>query len=143
MAKKITVIDRQSLDALRPQLEAILAPAAKKLGLAVSFGGGTFGGATGSLKLQLAVVAEGDEGKDADTLQLEAFWKKNVSYFPNLKPAWLGKSFKTPRGERAKIIGLRNGKRPVVVQVEGKQFVYPAAAIATMMAAKKAAAARS
>lgn len=59
---QVTDINRQALTKIiRPKIEEKLAEVAKELGMKISIGSGSYGGSTGSLKIELATVSEDGE----------------------------------------------------------------------------------
>lgn len=92
---KITAFTRQTLLAIGSD-EALLAElnrAFKKRGILVSFGGGTFGGSTATMKLNMATVGKNAEGTSPE----EVAWNEQAVDF-GLKKAWLGRTIQLKRG---------------------------------------------
>jgi hypothetical protein len=139
MAKKITVIDKPTLNVLADQVNAELVKLGKRLGIAFKAGGGIYSnGVSGSLKIAMVIIAEGQEGKDPQIIKAEDQWQQHAKSL-GLKPAWLGKKI-TFRGERVKILGLLiNRKFPVMVQGDGKPFLLMPMTVKDAFAAKKTA----
>lgn len=129
MAKKseaaLTIIDKPNLQVVRKAVEAALAAVGKELGLAFSATGGHYSnGNTGDLKLEF-VIAGKKAGKSAKDILGAEEWKKYAKVC-GLDPKLLGTEFEY-KGVTCKITGLdmRRRKYPVLVNMGGKEKLFP------------------
>lgn len=139
--KKITVINKSSLDTIADALDTELVKLGRRLGLSFKARNGVYSnGLDGTLKIEFVVVVQkGQEGKDPQLIKAEAGWSEEARTF-GLRPAWLGKTI-TFKGEKVKILGLfpNRPKFPVLVKGDGKSFLLTAMAVKNAFAAKKVA----
>lgn len=130
-----TMITRSLLTILRPEINEALAAIAKKHGIAIEVGQGTYGtGESGHFKLELAAKREGmKEGATATQLKAAADWEKLHSLF-DLPKDGVGKTIQYG-GKAATILGLmpKRSKFPVLVMKEGKEVLLPAEPVAAML----------
>jgi hypothetical protein len=96
--KKIQTIDKETLIALRPIIETALQGVAKELGLEITLGNGTYGGSTGSLKIEMVVPT-------ADGIPTE--FRQYCGLY-GLKPEQFGMVFNY-EGKHYKLIGISAG----------------------------------
>ncbi|MDG1950087.1 MAG: hypothetical protein P8J32_04725 [bacterium] len=105
-------VDKQLLEAARPQIEAALKELGEKLGVTIKVGSGNYepDGSAGVLKLELGEVRE--DGVSAE----EIAFRKVCSLY-GLKPEDYGKKLKI-RTETFKLVGLntRAPKKPVEIE---------------------------
>lgn len=128
MAKQITSIDRTTLRLLCDEMNAALAPLAKKYGLAINTNGASYNAANATVKVSIATIGDSGEAitreSDAYTLYAEQF---------GLRTDALGETFEH-KGEQYKIIGLapRRPKFPVLaIRVrDGARIKFPAETVA-------------
>lgn len=137
-----TTIDAQTLKLLRPLIEQELAELMKKHGLACKVTRGTYGGETGSFKLELCVPDASGESDPALIRAARDF--PTYARLYGLKPTDLGRVV-TINARPCKIIGLMPSrpKYPIVVRKEGETDVtlYQSEAVVKAIARADAAAA--
>lgn len=111
-------IDRKSLQMLRPLIEKELETLAKKHGIIIKVGNGSFDMThlNGQLKVEISVVGEGGM-----VMNREATDFLNNAELLGMKKEWLNKEFTNGNGNKFKIIGLRLRARMNVVctKIEG------------------------
>lgn len=117
-----TTINAQTLKLLRPKIEAALAAVMAEAGLACKVTRGTYGGETGSFKLELCVPNESGE-TDPSLIRAERDFAQYANLF-GLKASDLGAEIKI-NGKKAKIVGLmpNRPKFPIVARYEGAKDV--------------------
>jgi hypothetical protein len=142
---KITTIDKKSLIALRAPIEAALAELAAQTGLKFTVGSGSFGGANGHLKLEIAV-----DDPAVQEAKERATWNANGRYIGydagGLRPEDFGTEFVTS-GTRYRTCGLAlsRSKYPIKVEVlsgpkKGKVILFTDGVVRSIRAATDAAA---
>jgi len=123
----ISTFDRQSCRHLSDDITAAIQSVAKKYGVSLQYGGGTYNEATATLKIS-AVVANSN-GKIQT--KGEADWKRYHNMF-GLKANILGTKINYA-GEQYKIVGLspRSRRFPVLVErvSNGKRYKLPTSAV--------------
>jgi len=123
MNMKIATIGRPELRTLSARVLELLAPLKDEFGIAVSLGAGTYGGTTGSVKIQMATI---NQDGQAETQEAQMF--KLVAPSLGLKPEDLGRKFRTFGTKTFTLTGY-NGKAvnyPLqAVDQNGKRFKFP------------------
>lgn len=136
MSTTITM-SRQLLSTLRPEIEAAVQAVAKKHGVIINSGSGTFSPdiGTATLRLDIAIAGGAEDGTKAKDIKAAADWDAYAHTF-GLKPEWKGKSFASG-GHTYTIVGLepRRHTRPVVAKrADGKSFIFPVDSVCLRMA---------
>jgi len=121
---KIKEIDRASCKRLRVEMDKVLIPLGKKLGVDISTGNASYSAENASFKVKVATLGADGTVRDEEA---EAF-KKNAFMF-GLKPEMLNTTFKSFAGDTFEIVGLatRSRKYPVLAKniLSGKTFKFP------------------
>lgn len=122
--KQIKQIDRASCKRLRDELDKVLAPLGKKLGLSISAGNASFTPENATFKVKIATLGADGTVRNEEA---EAFKKSAILY--GLKPEMLNTTFKDWGGDTFEIVGLatRSRKYPVLAKniLTGKTFKFP------------------
>ena len=124
MAKKIKKIDRETCRMLGEEIEEKLQVIARKYGINIKRGRGTYDSKGATIKIEIATV---DRDGTVNSKEAEDF--KRYARMEGLKEEWLGQSFRTWDGKELKIVGFkpRSTKYPVIVEDNsGKRWKYPA-----------------
>lgn len=124
----IAKLDKPTLQALRPRIDAALADLSIKLGVELKLGNGTFmpDGLSASFKLNLQVL-----GTDPKRARGEADFKQYGLSLFGLHDEWLGKDV-VIQGKKLTIIGLdmsKRGEKCVMLESEGKRYTTTADSI--------------
>jgi hypothetical protein len=120
----IKTFDRTNLRVLAAEVSAALEPVAKKYGLSLVRGNGTFSPTNYRLKVEFNVV---QDGATAATRQEVVDFQRSAHFY-GLDPSDLGKTVNV-YGKMYKIIGLMPNRRryPILVEtVKGRQVCIPA-----------------
>lgn len=132
-------VTRELMKSLRADLDSALSEVAKKHGILIRVGSGTYApdGATGHYKLELA-AGGGSPDEKVHHVTARADWKRCAELF-GLAPDWCGKTF-SRNGTPCTIIGLmpKRQKYPVLVSYNGKEVLLTVDEVTVRM--KKAAA---
>ena len=117
-----TVVDKNLVKSLRPEIDAALSAIAAKHGLAsLRCGNGMFDPRAGSFTIKVEGVAEGALGKSA------ALYTSPDAAFLGLPP--LGTPFMSG-GRQYKTAGLNTvGSKVICDRNDGKQFLFPVLAV--------------
>ena len=131
MTKKIEKIDRSVAKELRGVIEEAVGEALKERGLQVKMGNARYTDTSINYKMEI-IVEPSEEGGIVMDEKAIAF--KNHASLYDLKPEWLGRSFKYQRGDR-KIVGLnmRARKAPIIVDSNGDRYRMTAEFVKLMM----------
>ena len=128
--KVTTLADRPLLKALRTEMDAALASVAKKYGISIRTGNGSYSQLAASFKVELAVIGKGQEGEDPAVIRGAAAWHRSAPLYSmdGLQADWLGKSFESG-GVTFTIVGLdpRKRTRPVLMRksdAPGKLYLF-------------------
>ena len=120
----IKAFDRTNLRVLSAEISAALEPVAKKYGLSLAKGNGTFSPTNYRLKVEFNVVQDGATA----AMRPEVLDFQRSAGFYGLDPSDLGKMVNV-YGKMYKIIGLMPNRRryPILVEtVKGRQVCIPA-----------------
>lgn len=135
---KITDLNKKSLTALRPQIDAALAELGERLGLKFTAGSGSYGGAIGHFKLQIAV----DDPAIKEAADRAEFERYCGLY--QLEPTDFGIEF-AAGSKRYRLVGLQlsRSKYPIRVRdlAADKEVLLTDAAVLHIKAARAKAAA--
>ena len=117
---KISNIDSPALTMIRKALEPALQAMGEQYGITLTVGRGSYGGETGTLKIELATLGENGE---AETTAAKEF--KQYAGMVGLEPTDLGRRF-VSNGEEYEVSGLklRNRKYPVLATKVSNGKVY-------------------
>ena len=123
MAQPITAFDKPTLRALRPEIEALLAPLADR-GVRVRLGNGRFDATTADFRLELVVDRPATpDGTVRESKEATAF--RRLAYAYGFHPDDLGKAFPY-EGTTFRLVGCRPAapKRPIIIEsLAGKRYV--------------------
>jgi hypothetical protein len=106
-SQKFVKIDKDAIIALRKLVQAHLDPLMKDIGLEINIGPGTYGGSTGSLKLEFTLPA-------VDGIPI--VFRENCECY-GLTLEDFGKPFMY-KNDQCKIIGLNTGARAFPIEVQ-------------------------
>lgn len=119
---KITTLDKRALISLRDPIEAALAKLGEELGLKFKVGSGSYGGATGHFKLEIAV-----DDPEVQTAKKREIWDANCRLIvldynrmdeTCLRPEDFGTEFHGGKGRyRVTGLALKRQKYPIEVEV--------------------------
>jgi len=119
---QITNINAAALTTLDAEIRAAIAPIAEKYGVEFRRGRGVYGGANGSLKIEISTI--GDDGK-AITQEAEDY--KRYASWHEMDPTALGREFSVGI-YRYTIVGLKpkSPKYPVIGRriSDGKEYKF-------------------
>jgi hypothetical protein len=105
--KKIQTIDKATLVAMRTVIESALQGVAKEYGLEITVGNGTYGGSTGSLKVEMVVpTADG----------IPTVFRQHCGFY-GLKPEQFGMVF-THEAAQYKLIGISPGRSYPIIALK-------------------------
>jgi hypothetical protein len=125
---KISNIDSPALTAIRQALEPALQEIGEQYGITLTVGRGSYGGETGTLKIELATLGENGE---AESPAAKEFKQCASMGTVGLEPTDLGRRF-VSNGEEFEVSGLkmRNRKYPVLATKVSNGKVYKFSAMA-------------
>lgn len=123
---KIAKFDKPTCKMLRLEIMAALKPLADKYGIALSGGYGSFASEHYTAKVSFATIGANGEANTKE----KAMWKL-FAPMHGFKESDLGRTFNAPGHGKAKILGwlTKSKKYQVLIEVNGKQYKYPAAAV--------------
>lgn len=123
----MTTITRDTLKALRPQIQAALNLIDNNFGLKIELGNATFNESIATFKLIVAApTGDAPAGESAQVLKAAHDFTKMIWQYHGMKKEDLGRSFKY-MGSTYKIKGLmpRRTKFPILCEKNGKMVLLP------------------
>ena len=119
--KQIKQIDRASCKRLRTEMDKVLAPLGKKLGVSIFAGNASYDATNATFKVKIATLDTDGNVRDE---RAESFKRSAVLY--GLKPEMLNTTFKDWNGDAFEIVGLatRSRKYPVLAKKVGTESIF-------------------
>ena len=131
--KQIKTIDKTACKTLRDEMNKVLEPLGKKLGVVIKTGNASYdgGGNYATFKVNINTVS-----KDGNVVTKEASAFINNAVYYGLKPEHLNQTFSDWNGEKFEIVGLatRSHKYPILAKNNmGKTFKFESEMVKTKL----------